>query len=91
MDVVTYGAPTGRPVVWMMSTIGLHLMPASAERDLERRNIRVLVPIRAGYGVSDPGPPGRDPFELAVEDTRELIRRLGAARIAVVAPDIASR
>jgi DNA-binding CsgD family transcriptional regulator/pimeloyl-ACP methyl ester carboxylesterase len=86
MDVVTYGAPAGRPLIWLMSTLGLHLMPAAAEGDLARRNIRVLVPIRAGYGVSDPAPPGRDPFELAVEDTRELIRRLDAGRLTVVAP-----
>lgn len=86
MDVVTYGDPTGRPVIWLQSTLGLHLMPPAAEGDLARRGIRVLVPIRAGYGVSDPPPPCRDPFEIAVEDTSELIRRLGTARVAVVAP-----
>jgi pimeloyl-ACP methyl ester carboxylesterase/DNA-binding CsgD family transcriptional regulator len=86
MDVVTYGAPAGRPLVWLMSTLGMHLMPVAAENDLARRNIRVLVPVRAGYGVSDPAPPGRDPFELAVEDTRELMRRLGVASLPVVAP-----
>jgi pimeloyl-ACP methyl ester carboxylesterase/DNA-binding CsgD family transcriptional regulator len=86
MDVVTYGAPAGRPLIWLMSTLGMHLMPVSAEHDLVRRNIRVLVPIRAGYGVSDPSPPGRDPFDLAVEDTRELIRRLGVPSLVVVAP-----
>lgn len=86
MDVVTYGAPSGRPVLWLMSTLGMHLTTASAEAELERRDIRVLVPIRAGYGVSDPAPPGRDPLELAVEDTRELIWRLGAPTVSIVAP-----
>ncbi|MFQ8433392.1 LuxR C-terminal-related transcriptional regulator [Amaricoccus sp. W119] len=86
MDVVTYGASSGRPLIWLMSTLGMHLMPATAELDLARRNIRVLVPIRAGYGVSDPAPPGRDPFELAVEDTREMLQRLGNVSVTVVAP-----
>ena len=27
MDVVTYGAPAGRPLIWLMSTLGMHLMP----------------------------------------------------------------
>jgi DNA-binding CsgD family transcriptional regulator/pimeloyl-ACP methyl ester carboxylesterase len=86
MDVVTYGAPAGQPLIWLQSTLGLHLLPPAAEDDLNRRGMRVLVPIRAGYGVSDPAPPGRDPFAVAVEDTRELLRRLAAARVTMVAP-----
>lgn len=86
MDVITYGHPTGRPLLWLQSTLGMHVLPLAAESALVARGIRVIVPIRAGYGVSDPPPSGWDPFELAVNDTLELLRRLRAARIVVVAP-----
>jgi pimeloyl-ACP methyl ester carboxylesterase/DNA-binding CsgD family transcriptional regulator len=86
MDVVTYGHPTGRPLVWLQSTLGLHLLPVEAETNLAQRGIRVVVPIRAGYGESDPPPPDRDPFELAVVDTLDLVSRLRVDHITVVAP-----
>lgn len=78
LAVLQYGDPAGRPVLWLQSQLGLFQPTVSGERELLRRKLRVVVPIRAGYGPSDPAPPGRDVLELAVDDLEEL---LGQARI----------
>ncbi|MFO1141997.1 MAG: alpha/beta hydrolase [Amaricoccus sp.] len=86
LAVLQYGDPSGRPVLWLQSAIGYFQPTSSGERELVRRGLRTLVPIRAGYATSDPAPPGRDVLEVAVGDIAELLRQLGVARCPVVAP-----
>ena len=44
------------------------------------------MPIRAGYGPSDPAPPGRDVLQVAVDDLIAVMQALGVERAPVVAP-----
>ena len=86
IEVLTFGDPGGRAVIWMQSTYGFWRLPRAAEADMRRRRLRVLVPFRAGYCGSDPPPRGRDNFEVAVEDMRTIMAELRIASAPVVAP-----
>ncbi len=77
LDVFLFGDPRGRPVLWLQSTLGLFVPTRSADSDLRRRRIRVLVPIRAGFGASDPAPEGSDVYALAVADTLATLAEFG--------------
>ena len=61
LEVLSFGDPAGRPVIWMQSTYGFWRLPRAAEADLARRRLKVLVPFRAGWCGSDPLPKGRNP------------------------------
>lgn len=50
---IEFGDPKGQPVVYMHLDYGLIRWPASAERHAAARRLRVIVPIRAGYGTTD--------------------------------------
>lgn len=86
IEVLTFGDPSGRAVIWMQSTYGFFRLPRAAEADMRRRRLRVLVPFRAGYCGSDPPPKGHDNFEVAVEDMRTIMAQLRIASAPVVAP-----
>lgn len=55
LTVLRFGDPQGRTVLWLPSPLGLFTPTRSGEADLRR--LGILVPIRAGYGPSDPAPP----------------------------------
>ncbi len=84
LAVLQYGDPAGRPVLWLQSGIGYFQPTPSGERELIRRGLRVVVPLRAGYATSDPAPPGRDILDVAVSDLAELLEKAGIARCPVV-------
>jgi len=86
IEMLTFGDPGGRPVIWMQSTYGFYRLPRATEADMRRRRLRVLVPFRAGYCGSDPPPKGRDNFEVAVEDMRAIMAQLRIASAPIVAP-----
>lgn len=86
IEVLSFGNPAGRPVVWMQSTYGLWRLPRAAEAGLAARQLHVLVPFRAGYCGSDPAPSGSHPFELAVADLQDLMRQLRIPSAVIVAP-----
>jgi pimeloyl-ACP methyl ester carboxylesterase/DNA-binding CsgD family transcriptional regulator len=86
IEVLTFGDPAGRPVIWMSSSYGYFRLPRAAEADLTRRGLRMLVPFRAGYCGSDPPSTGCDRLEVAVADLRTLMARLRIASAPVVAP-----
>ena len=86
IEMLTFGDPGGRAVIWMQSTYGFYQLPRAAEADMRRRRLRVLVPFRAGYCGSDPPPKGRNNLEVAVEDLRTIMAQLRIASAPVVAP-----
>ncbi len=88
LAVMQLGDPSGRPVLWLQSVLrGCYPTTKSGEQELRRRNIRLLVPIRAGFGASHPAPPERDVHEVAVADHLEILRQAEIASCPVVAPD----
>jgi pimeloyl-ACP methyl ester carboxylesterase len=86
MEVLMLGAPEGVPVLWLHTFHGYFRLPREAERDFARRNLRVIIPVRAGWAGSDAPPAGRDVLELAVADATELMTALGIDSATVIAP-----
>ncbi|MDQ2064970.1 LuxR C-terminal-related transcriptional regulator [Xinfangfangia sp. CPCC 101601] len=50
---IEFGDPKGQPILFMHMDYGLIRWPASAERHARARKLRVIVPVRAGYGLTD--------------------------------------
>ncbi|MCV3271241.1 helix-turn-helix transcriptional regulator [Roseobacter sinensis] len=51
-DYLILGDPHGQPVLFLPLDYGLVRWPAKAEAEAARRRLRVIVPIRAGFGAS---------------------------------------
>ncbi|MGB3279315.1 MAG: helix-turn-helix transcriptional regulator, partial [Pseudorhodobacter sp.] len=53
LDYLILGDPKGKPVLYITAEYCFSRWPASAEAFAEEKGIKVIVPIRAGYGESD--------------------------------------
>lgn len=80
LDYLPIGDPAGDPFMLMPSGIGFTRLLPAAERALKERNIRMIVPIRAGYGGSSPLPANRHVHDVTMADTLELMAHLGVLR-----------
>lgn len=97
MEYLVLGDPEGAPLIWCHGLAGFGRWPAAMEAAAARAGLRVLVPVRAGFGASDPLPPValRDGsgahaamarFAWAAEDAVALMDRLQLSRAPVLAP-----
>ncbi|WP_407492543.1 alpha/beta fold hydrolase [Pseudooceanicola sp. MF1-13] len=77
MDYLEFGDPKGRPLIYMCSNFGLSRWPADAELTARRTDIRVIVPIRPGYGWSDPLPASANRLDEVTRDAIALLDHLG--------------
>lgn len=82
---IGFGDPAGMPVLYMHLDYGLIRWPAAAERAAAARGLRVIVPVRAGYGRTDPLPRGADHLEGVTQDYATVMDHLGL-KGAVVLP-----
>lgn len=85
LDWIEFGDPKGVPLLYMHLDYGLIRWPAEAERQARRLGLRVIVPVRAGYGRSELHPRGADHLTGAAEDYAAVLAHLGIARVAVLA------
>ena len=85
LEWIEFGAPNGRPVLYMHLDFGLIRWPASAERAARQRRLRVIVPIRAGYGRTHPHRRSKDHLEGVTEDYLSVLEFLNIRRCAVIA------
>ncbi|NDV01703.1 LuxR C-terminal-related transcriptional regulator [Pseudoroseicyclus tamaricis] len=85
MEYLILGDPKGRPCLYMPIDFGLTRWPASAEAEASRAGIRIIVPIRAGYGQSSALPEGVDVLRQLADDHVALLDRLGAPRLPIIA------
>lgn len=76
MEYLVLGCQTGKPMVFLPQDYGLVRWPASAEAEAERRGIKIIVPIRPGYGNSTPLPKKQPPDEIIAHDLNELLEHL---------------
>ena len=76
-----YGAPTGYPVIFFHGMPGSRLEGALGRESATRENIRLVVPDRPGYGLSD-FKPKRRILDWA-DDVVELADALGFDRFAI--------
>ena len=85
-DWIEFGRPGGRPCLYLPIDYGLVRWPRAAEVAAFRSNLRVITPVRAGYGYSSPQPRTvKNYAEATGADLRQLLDHLGIARCAVLA------
>ncbi len=84
LDYLVLGAPQGVPLLFLPLDYGLVRWPASAEVEAARRGIRIIVPVRAGYGLSDMVAKGQDYDVLATQDTLQILDAENVARCPVI-------
>lgn len=82
---IEFGDPGGVPVLYMHLDFGFVRWPAAAERAAVQRRLRVIVPVRAGYGRSEAVPRGVDHLVGVARDYAWLLDHLGV-RDAVALP-----
>ena len=85
LEWIEFGSPSGAPCLFMHLDLGLIRWPATAERAARSRGIRVIVPVRAGYGRSELHPRGADHLQGVTTDYITVLDRLGVTRTAVIA------
>jgi len=84
MDYLILGDPDGRPVLYLPLDYGLVRWPASAEAEAARLGLRIVVPVRAGYGASTPLPRGAPYIAQLAEDMAALLDHLGHDRVPII-------
>ena len=84
LEYLRLGCQTGRPLIYMPLDYGLTRWPASAEAEAEARKIKVIVPIRAGYGNSTPLPRKTDLGITIARDIATLMDHLQIERAPVL-------
>lgn len=77
MDYLVLGDPAGRPCLFGPQDYGLTRWPASAEAEAARRGIKVIVPVRGGFGKSTPPPRGASLSQTFTRDYAHLLDHLG--------------
>jgi DNA-binding NarL/FixJ family response regulator/pimeloyl-ACP methyl ester carboxylesterase len=85
LEWIEFGSPTGSPLLVMPQVFMLARWPAAAEAEARDRNIRVIVPIRAGYGRSAPLPRNQDYTQGTTSDYVAVLNHLGVNSCAVLA------
>ena len=85
LDYLSVGDPAGRPFLMLPSDGGFTRLPSPAEQWLAGNRMRMIVPVRAGFGHSSPLPDGRDSIEVAISDMQELTGSLGIQRCPILA------
>lgn len=85
LEWLEFGDPVGAPVLYLHGEFGLARWTPAAERAARLRRLRVIVPIRAGYGRSDPLPEETPFAEGNAADLAALAGHLGLPRVAVLA------
>lgn len=85
LDYLVIGDPRGRPFLMLPTDMGFTRLPTPAETWLADNRMRMIVPVRAGYGHSSPLPPRRNAFDVAIEDMLALCDHLDIDRCPVLA------
>jgi pimeloyl-ACP methyl ester carboxylesterase/DNA-binding CsgD family transcriptional regulator len=84
LEYIEFGDPKGAPVLYMHLDYGLIRWPAEAERQTALRGLRIIVPVRAGYGRSELHGRGTDHIQGVAEDYAAVLDHLGIEAAAVI-------
>lgn len=85
LEWIEFGAPDGAPVLYMHLDFGLIRWPAPAEAAARALGLRIVVPVRAGYGRSDLHPRGTDHLTGVTLDYAAVMDHLRLRDAAVIA------
>lgn len=77
LDYLILGDPNGQPCLFLHDNYGLVRWPAPAENAAKAEGIKIIVPIRAGYGHSSPYGADKDITEGTRQDIKALLDHLG--------------
>ena len=78
------GDPKGKPLLFVTSEYGCFRWPVSAEREAKRRGIKIISPMRAGYGNSDLVPKKTDLCERVARELLCVLDAEGDKNVTVV-------
>ncbi len=81
LDYLILGDPKGAPILFFPLDYGLVRWPASAEAEAASRGLRIVVPVRPGYGASTPLPKGGPYVAQIVKDIVALLDHLRIAKV----------
>lgn len=84
MDYLILGDPSGVPLLYLPLDYGLVRWPASAEAAAQERGIKVIVPVRAGYGQSTSLPKKAPYVPQLCDDLAALLDHLGEGQVPVL-------
>jgi len=84
LEFLILGDPNGRPCLFSPLDYGLVRWPASAEAAAAKRGMKIIVPVRAGYGKSTPLPKGVEAGNSTVQDYAELMDHLGIEKCPIL-------
>ena len=84
LDYLVLGDPAGQPVLFLPLDYGLIRWPASAEAEAANRGWRIIVPVRAGYGRSDPLKKNAPIDEAVLTDTLQILAAENVTRCPIV-------
>lgn len=84
LDYLILGDPAGKPVLFLPLDYGLVRWPAPAEAEAAARGLRIIVPVRAGYGQSDALSRKADYDAALVTDTFQVLDAEAVARCPVI-------
>ena len=85
LDFLSVGQPDGAAFFMLPTDAGFTRLTASAEDWIADQGLRMVVPIRAGYGNSDLPAAGYNAMELFVEDILAIANHAGIVRCPVLA------
>ena len=84
VDYLILGDTTGNPCVFLPLDFGLVRWPAQAEAAAFQQRLKVIVPVRAGYGSSSPLPRKAKVAETFCDALRVILQTLGVTRCPLV-------
>ena len=84
LDYLLLGDPGGTPVLYLPLDFGFVRWPASAEAEAANRGLRIIVPLRAGYGLSDMVDRKTDYDAALIADTLQVLRAENVTRCPIL-------
>ncbi|KNG92522.1 helix-turn-helix domain-containing protein [Pseudaestuariivita atlantica] len=85
IDYLILGDPKGTPVLFFHMDFGFVRWTVSAEAEAARLGLKVIVPVRGGFGHSDPTPKGANFGDVAARDAIRVLDEEGVTSCPVLA------
>lgn len=84
LEYLILGDPEGAPVFFLQTELGLSRLPMFVEDQARQRGVRVISPIRAGFGLSAPVPDGKKFGKQVAEDLLTVMDHEGIESLPVI-------
>lgn len=88
LDYTVFGPPDGMPVVFFHDDFFGDLWPADLAERAMSNGLRIITPLRPGYGATSAAPEGAKSYDIVTADVVALLEHLGVSRFAGVSRTI---